>query len=135
MGDLSKDKFEVDCCERQMMKYYGILLGISIEIPVTRFPKLLVCSRCPVAPYCFRTYLFGQIVSLLYWTPLVVFTENSDQLALDLTSFLLNNYFRKIQDRIAELVAYRLGTGEVLGSNPGKGDNFSVKISNWIVPI
>ena len=32
-----------------------------------------------------------------------------------------------IQARIAQLVAYRLGTGEVLGSNPGKGDNFSVK--------
>ena len=35
-----------------------------------------------------------------------------------------------IQARIAQLVAYRLGTGEVPGSNPGKGDNFSVKISN-----
>ena len=40
-----------------------------------------------------------------------------------------------IQARIAHLVAYRLGTGEILGSNPGKGDNFSVKISNWIVRI
>ena len=37
--------------------------------------------------------------------------------------------------RIAQLVAYRLGTGEVLGSNPGKGKNFSLKISNWIVRI
>ena len=26
--------------------------------------------------------------------------------------------------RIAQLVAYQLGTGEVLGSNPGKGKNF-----------
>ena len=40
-----------------------------------------------------------------------------------------------IQARIAQLVAYRLGTGEVPGSNPGKGENFSVKISNWIVRI
>ena len=40
-----------------------------------------------------------------------------------------------IQARIAQLVAYRLGTGEVPGSNPGKGENFSVKISNWIVQI
>ena len=31
---------------------------------------------------------------------------------------------------IAQLVAYWLGTGEVLGSNPGKGENFSMKISN-----
>ena len=37
-----------------------------------------------------------------------------------------------IQARIAQLVAYRLGTGEVLGSNPGKGENFSMKISNWL---
>ena len=40
-----------------------------------------------------------------------------------------------IQARIAQLVAYRLGTGEVPGSNPGKGENSSVKISNWIVRI
>ena len=35
-----------------------------------------------------------------------------------------------IQARIAQLVAYQLGTGEVSGSNPGKGENFSMKISN-----
>ena len=37
-----------------------------------------------------------------------------------------------IQARKAQLVAYWLGTREVLVSNPGKGENFSVKISNWI---
>ena len=42
-------------------------------------------------------------------------------------------YTFEIQARIAQLVAHRLGTGEVPGSNPGKGENFSVKISNWIV--
>ena len=31
----------------------------------------------------------------------------------------------------AQLVAHRLGTREVPGSNPCKGDNFSMKISNW----
>ena len=40
---------------------------------------------------------------------------------------------KSIQARIAQLVAYRHGTGEVPGSNPGKGENFSVKINNWIV--
>ena len=35
-----------------------------------------------------------------------------------------------IQARIAQSVAYWLGTGEVTGSNPGKGDNCSMKISN-----
>ena len=39
------------------------------------------------------------------------------------------------QARIAQLVAFRLGTGDVPGSNPGKGKNFSVKISYWIVRI
>ena len=35
-----------------------------------------------------------------------------------------------IQARIAQLVAYQLGTGEVLGSNTGKSKNFSMKINN-----
>ena len=34
-----------------------------------------------------------------------------------------------IQARIAQLVAYGLGTGEVLGSNPRNGKNFSMKIN------
>ena len=38
-----------------------------------------------------------------------------------------------IQAMIAHFVAYRLGTGKVPVSNPGKGKNFSVNISNWIV--
>ena len=38
------------------------------------------------------------------------------------------------QARIAQLVAYRLGTGEVSGSNPGKGENFSVKKFSPFVP-
>ena len=33
-----------------------------------------------------------------------------------------------IKARIAQLVAYQLGTGEVPGSKPGKGKNFSMKI-------
>ena len=40
------------------------------------------------------------------------------------------NVFTEIQARIAQLVAYQLGTGEVPGSNPGKVENFQVKISN-----
>ena len=32
-----------------------------------------------------------------------------------------------MQVRTAQLVAYWLGTWEVPGSNPGKGENFSVK--------
>ena len=41
-----------------------------------------------------------------------------------------NKHVYRIQARIAQLVAYRLGTGEVLGSNLGKGKNFSMNISN-----
>ena len=40
--------------------------------------------------------------------------------------------FECIQARIVQLVAYRLGTGEVPGSNPGNGKNFSMKLSNWL---
>ena len=40
-----------------------------------------------------------------------------------------------IQATIAQLVAYQHGTGEVPGSNPSNGENFSVKISNWIILI
>ena len=45
------------------------------------------------------------------------------------------NIIKCIKARIAELVAYRLGTREVPGSYPGKGVNFSVKTTNWIVFI
>ena len=37
---------------------------------------------------------------------------------------------KSIQAWIAHLVAHRLGTREVQGSNPDKGDNISMKISN-----
>ena len=37
-----------------------------------------------------------------------------------------------IQARIAQLVAYQIGTREVLGSNPGRGKNFPMKISNCL---
>ena len=40
-----------------------------------------------------------------------------------------------IQARIIQIVAYRLGTGEISSLNPGKGENFSVKISNWFIWI
>ena len=36
----------------------------------------------------------------------------------------------EIQARIAQMVAYWLGTRDVPGSNPGKGENFSMRISN-----
>ena len=37
-----------------------------------------------------------------------------------------------IQARIAQLVAYQLGTGEIQGSYPGKGENFSMKIKTGV---
>ena len=39
-----------------------------------------------------------------------------------------NDEILLIQARMAQLVAYQLGTGEVPGSNPGNGENFSMKI-------
>ena len=38
-----------------------------------------------------------------------------------------------IQAWIAQLVAYQLGTTEVVGSNPGKGKDFSKKIWIWML--
>ena len=35
-----------------------------------------------------------------------------------------NSFLTQIQARIAQLVANRLGTGEVPGTNPSKGENF-----------
>ena len=50
----------------------------------------------------------------------------------------LNSTCKKIfliSVRIAQLVTYRLGSRVVPSWNPGKGENFSVIISNWIVQI
>ena len=55
--------------------------------------------------------------------------------AYTIKMFMLTSLSSYIQARIAQLVAYRLGAEEVPGSNPGKGENYSVKISNWIVRI
>ena len=48
-----------------------------------------MCVLNLVLASLFRTYLFGQIVSLFVWTPLVVITDNLVQLARGLTRFLL----------------------------------------------
>ena len=56
--------------------------------------------------------------------------QKSCQIVKDCVNLYLD---ASIQARIAQLVAYRLGTGEVPGSNPGKGENFSVKIGNCII--
>ena len=42
----------------------------------------------------------------------------------------LDKISQLIQARIAQLVAYWLDTEEVPGPNPGKGENFSMKISS-----
>ena len=39
-------------------------------------------------------------------------------------------YRKKSKPGLLSWLAYWLGTGKITGSNPGKGDNFSLKISN-----
>ena len=39
-----------------------------------------------------------------------------------------SNFFKNIQAHPGSIGINRLGTGEFPGSNPGKGENFSVKI-------
>ena len=50
-------------------------------------------------------------------------------------NFLRINFTILIRAWIAQLVAHRLGTQEVRGSNAGKGEIFSMKISNCFIPI
>ena len=59
--------------------------------------------------------------------------QYTDSLCAPETFLKIISFKVEIQARIAQLVAYQLGTGEVPGSNTGKGENFSVKIRNWIV--
>ena len=82
-------------------------------------------SRPLKMPY---TYFIrgGFIASFLNWRNFLLNTKQ----------WITKNNLISIQARIAQLVAYRLGgTSEVPGSNPGKDENFSVKICNWIVRI
>ena len=45
----------------------------------------------------------------------------------------VSDMYTLVDSWIAQLVAYRLGTGEVLGSNSGEGENFSVKIRSSMI--
>ena len=80
--------------------------------------------------YCFFPRIFVQKMSVrslsqpLKWSQGVLL-----QLGVKYINQHLSKTGKSIQARIAQLVAYRLGTGEVPGSNP------LVKISNWIVRI
>ena len=56
---------------------------------------------------------------LTNWKEIIIFQQKN--------LCIKNQFSVEIQAKIAQLVAYRLGNGEVLGSNPGKGENFSVK--------
>ena len=65
-------------------------------------------------------------------TLLMVMQFSFDYYLYFLQSVLVNTVeclYKLRNKRIAQLVAYRLGTGEVPGSNPSKGENFSMKIT------
>ena len=92
-------------------------------------PKIYQLNLSPVL----ATLACCTSLCLLYKSMLVVVSIVYSQMRRSKETFVI--CFCHIQARIAQLEAYRLGTGEVPGSNPGKGENFSVKISNWIVRI
>ena len=73
----------------------------------------------------------SSICSFICSKNVKIFTRNQQYFKLSSIRYNLGD----IQARIAQLVAYRLGTWEVSGSNPGKGENFSVKISNWNISV
>ena len=76
-----------------------------------------------------RTFLKIKIFKKI-WSNLIQGEEENN-----LENYSVRLGWVRIQARIAQLSAYRLGTREFPGSNPCKGENFSVKISNWIVRI
>ena len=66
--------------------------------------------------------IFGDV----YGHPKYDTSDDDDILFTSAMRMLIS--FLLYQARIAQLVAYRLETGEVPGSNPGKGENFSMKL-------
>ena len=100
--------------------------------------SLVVLSDLPII--CLSTFSFSIFICLSLAASLSVYDSlflNSVPLLLQLFSYPYTtlNLSNHIQARIAQLVAYRLGTREIPGSNPGKAKNITVKISNWIVQI
>ena len=70
-------------------------------------------------------YTNSQAIGKILVHDMCYWRNNSLHFILNVLNESLNHLkYNMIQGRIAQLVAYRLGTGEVLGSNPGKGDNF-----------
>ena len=84
------------------------------------------------APKCWLKYTVPPLSSTLSPLPCSYLFIYTGLYTLLLLLLILNTFTseKRIQARIAQLVAYRLGTGEVRGSNPGKGENFSMKIRN-----
>ena len=78
-----------------------------------------------------------KIVALIGFQGRIRPEVNKIILRCDTDYFLRKKYFilNSFQVSIAQLVAYWLWTGEVPGSNPGKGENFSMEISNWFIVI
>ena len=85
---------------------------------------------------CFDIYFYTNFESGHFQFIYYFFVESSSPLIWKMYfNCEILNFTLEIQARIAQLVAYRLGSGEVPVSNPGKGENFSVKKSNWIIWI
>ena len=75
------------------------------------------------------TFLLKHVSGSGIFFPNLIYNRTRPRIVMLLRSFC-KKMCKIIQARIAQLVAYQLGTGEVPGSNPGKGENFSMKISN-----
>ena len=82
---------------------------------------------------CDNLSRFSRVIQKLLVTSFEQNVSMSNFGALKIQKHFLSDKTRRekvIQARIVQLVAYRLGTGEVPYSNPGKGENFSMEISN-----
>ena len=85
--------------------------------------KLSQFKQLSTLYYVFSMLMTQTIQVLINFFPFVPFQSLRSKLLLVFLCIVTTGVF---QARIAQLVAYRLGTGEAPGSNPGKGEKFSV---------
>ena len=88
---------------------------------------------------CYSVQTYSVLIATNSIKFIVLYTwAESHQALLSQFSLLAEFFFEKLPIktlRVLNLMNLDKVTGEVPGSNPGKGENFSVKISNWIVRI
>ena len=135
-------------CNVLIETYVPMVPGGGIKYSLLCLAKIIIYLLHPIANMLrylwtvisddrhFASWCVPHLKSSLLSLQRICFWDSSINFDnFNVTTFVVDLTLQNIYARIAQLVPYQLGTGEVLGSNPGKGDNFSLKISNWFVQI